>query len=342
MHDLNEILQSYSDDEANGEDLEYDPDFVALEMANQPREERVIGDAVIPAEDPDYAKVAEMAANLLGRTKDIRIAVILANAALRTTGLFGFEEVLRYIRACVEDHWDSVHPQLDEEDDNDPTMRVNAILGLTNRTLVLHSLRLAPLTDSRAFGRFSLRDLEVAAGDVPPPGDMENVPTQQTISAAFQDEDADRLMQTMTAAISILGHIDAISAGFDAQVGAQGPDLDSLKKVAFDIKRRLETFTGAPVQETQNAVPPHAPPQQLGVATQALGAINTPNDVTNALDRIVDYYARNEPSSPLPILLHRAKRLVSADFVTIMRDMAPLGVENVALIGGFPEEDEDD
>jgi type VI secretion system protein ImpA len=60
--------------------------------------------------------------------------------------------------------------------------------------------------------------------------------------------------------------------------------------------------------------------------------------VINALDRIVDYYARHEPSSPIPILLTRAKRLVNADFLTIVRDMAPSGVENVNLIGGLSDD----
>ena len=70
-----------------------------------------------------------------------------------------------------------------------------------------------------------------------------------------------------------------------------------------------------------------------------VGGINNPTDVQNALDRIISYYIRNEPSSPVPVLLTRAKKLVSADFLTIVKDMAPHGIENVYLIGGIQEED---
>ncbi|MDO6590538.1 type VI secretion system protein TssA [Loktanella sp. D2R18] len=341
MLELETLLQSFDGDQPCGEDLEYDPDFVALEMANQPGEERVIGDAVIAAEPPDYDNVAELATDLLGRSKDLRVAVMLADAALRTRGLTGFEDVLRYISDCLTDHWDHVHPQLDDEDDDDPTMRVNAIVGLTNRATILRSLRVAPLVESRAFGQFGLRDIEVAAGEATPPADMENVPTQQTVSAAFQDADADQLSETMDAAGAIVDHISAISDVFDAQIGSLGPDLDPLKKVAFDIKRRLQTFIGGtPEEPTDSPQTPDSTAPTAHVGGQAVGAINTPNDVVNALERVVDYYARNEPSSPLPILLNRAKRLVSADFVTIMKDMAPQGVENVALIGGLEPEEE--
>jgi type VI secretion system protein ImpA len=69
------------------------------------------------------------------------------------------------------------------------------------------------------------------------------------------------------------------------------------------------------------------------------GGINSPTDVQNALDRIIGYYERCEPSSPLPLLLLRAKKLVNADFLTIVRNMAPSGIENVNLIGGLEDDD---
>jgi hypothetical protein len=68
------------------------------------------------------------------------------------------------------------------------------------------------------------------------------------------------------------------------------------------------------------------------------GAVNGPNDVIASIDRIMAYYARSEPSSPVPILMARAKKLVNADFLTIVRDLAPSGVANVTLIGGLNDE----
>lgn len=341
MLDLEKLLKSFSDDAPSGQNLEYDADFIALEIAKQPGEERVIGDAVIPAEDPDYGHVVKLAIPLLERTKDLRVAVTLANATLCTKGLPEFEEVLRYIRSCLEEFWDSVHPQLDEDDDDEPTMRVNAILGLTNRDTVLRALRLTPLTDSPAFGRFSLRDLELASGEVTTSSDTETVPAPQTISAGFQDEDTDRLAQTVAAANAVQEHAKAIGEIFDARIGTLGPELDPLLRMIHDIRKHLAVYTHTPVPDDVEDKPEieatMAAPIQRGV-----GTISTPNDVVNALDRIVEYYARNEPSSPLPILLTRARRLVSADFITIMKDMAPLGVDNISLIGGLEQDDDED
>ena len=348
MLDLDNLLRSFGDEAPSGMDLEYDTDFTTLTLANEPGEERVVGDSVIPAEDPDFAAVEKGALALLERTKDLRIAVMLANASLRTRGILGFEPVLAYMRACLQDYWDSVHPQLDAEDDDDPTMRVNAVMGLTDRAGVLGSLRTAGITDSRAFGRFSLRDLQIAEGEMSPPAGMENVPTPQVISAAFQDTDDTHIEAIVAALDRSLEHVKAIAGIFDERIGSMGPDLDPVQRMLFEIRKRIGAYadTTAITVNDETASPeeagatgaPSSPP--VAVASGAPGAIHSPEDVKRAIDRIVDYYARHEPSSPVPLLLGRARRLVSADFFTIMRDMAPQGVENVALIGGIEESDD--
>ncbi|MEM6934514.1 MAG: type VI secretion system protein TssA, partial [Pseudomonadota bacterium] len=291
---------------------------------------------------PEYPEVVSQAEALLTRTKDIRIAVILANASLRTEGIAGFEAVLRYIRGCMEHYWDNCHPQLDEDDDNDPTERANAVLSLTDADTILRSLRLAPLTQSRAFGGFSLRDIMVADGEASASSDMDTVPDANTVSAAFQDTDDDLIEATKAATSAAAEHLKVISDVFDEQAPGLGPDLTPIQKIVRDIGKKLAAYAGGDAPEedlledgedAEGGVP--APVRAMGGG----GAINNPNDVITMLDRIVEYYARNEPSSPVPILLKRARRLVSADFVTIMRDMAPRGIENVAIIGGIDEEE---
>jgi type VI secretion system protein ImpA len=59
-----------------------------------------------------------------------------------------------------------------------------------------------------------------------------------------------------------------------------------------------------------------------------------------ALDKICDYYARHEPSSPLPLLLQRCKRLATMSFIEIVREMVPDGLSQVEIIAGKREENE--
>jgi len=49
---------------------------------------------------------------------------------------------------------------------------------------------------------------------------------------------------------------------------------------------------------------------------------------------LIAYYERAEPSSPIPLLIRRSKRLVSASFMDIVRDIASDGLTQVENLRG--------
>src|SRR5947207_2381665 len=124
--DVDALLGPTSADPPCGPDLEYDRDFVELERMAQGKPERQLGEVVTPAEPPEWKQVGQQARALMGRTKDLRVAAHLTKALLRTAGLAGFADGMHLVRGLIERYWDGVHPRLDP-DDNDPTMRVNAL-----------------------------------------------------------------------------------------------------------------------------------------------------------------------------------------------------------------------
>ena len=68
------------------------------------------------------------------------------------------------------------------------------------------------------------------------------------------------------------------------------------------------------------------------------GAIQGREDVIRQLDRICAWYEANEPSSPVPLLLQRAKRLVSKDFLELVRDLSPGGLSELFTVAGIENE----
>jgi type VI secretion system protein ImpA len=341
--DLETLLASLGDDSPSGEDLVYELPFMTLELAAQPGEERQVGDEIIAAEDPDFKEVTNAALEVMALSHDLRAGVFIANSELRMRGFEGLADATGYLRGCLERYWETCHPQLDADDDNDPTQRVNVILSLAAPETVLHSIRISPLTDSRTFGQLSLRDIAVADGEATPTEDMTSVPDAQTVGAAFQDTNPDFLRSLLAGAKKSREDVQAINAIFDEKTPGLGPNLDPLTKALSQVVSRVEAAVGDALSEdaaTSEAGEEASVSEAPASANTGggSGAINSPNDVQNALDRIIAYYARSEPSSPLPLLLMRAKKLVSADFLTIVKDMAPNGVDNVNLIGGLEEE----
>ena len=163
--DINGILKDVSPDSPCGDNLEYDPAFGELERAARGKEEQTLGDATVAAEPPDWRDVRDRSTALLGRTLDLRVAVYLTRALLNTDGLAGLGDGLSLLRGLLERYWDCVYPQLDPDDNNDPTFRVNTLVTLCDRDVMLLNVQEAPLVSSRALGRFGLRDLQIAKGE---------------------------------------------------------------------------------------------------------------------------------------------------------------------------------
>ena len=333
-------LSSLSDSVPSGPNLEYDPDFMALDRAQQGKPEQVIGDSVKPAEEPDWRDVRERAEALLGRTRDLRVAVALATSLLRTEGLEGFAAGLSVIRGLLEGQWDTVHPQLDAEDHNDPTLRINSLLSLASSDGALRALREGPLVQSKAVGRFSLRDIRIASGKQPAPANLAEPPKQVQVDAAFRDADLHTLQSSATAVALALDDIGGIDRLLIDKLGAQAPELKPLILDLTEIKHVLGSKLAARGVGEGAGAPTNT--ASGGVSATSIGAsgdINSREDVVRELDRLCEYYRRHEPSSPVPMLLRRAKRLVSKDFMEIIRDLTPGGVAEAELLGGDKSSD---
>jgi type VI secretion system protein ImpA len=326
--DLGKLLAPVTADAPAGPNLEYDPAFTALERAAAGKPEQVIGGAVTPEEPPEWNSVSTGSVELLGRTKDLRVAVLLAKALLYRHGVSAFAEALSLLRGLVEQHWAVVHPQLDPEDNNDPTMRVTALAALATSGLML-ALRQSPLVDSRALGPVSYADMFPAAGS----------PDSARISGVFESVE----LPTLEAATAALGaasaDLHAIDGVFEAQTGNRGPDfgalLDYFNKAHLALRQRLEARKPAEIAaeagvESGSASGGAAPPPSRGLS----GDILTREDVVKALDKICEYYARHEPASPVPMMALRCKKLVTMSFFEILNELAPDGVKQAQMVVG--------
>jgi type VI secretion system protein ImpA len=77
--------------------------------------------------------------------------------------------------------------------------------------------------------------------------------------------------------------------------------------------------------------------RSAGGAPFVAGEIRSRAEVIRALEALCGYYDRHEPSSPVPMLLRRAQRLVHMSFMDIMKDLAPDAMSDIEKIRG-PEE----
>lgn len=338
--DVEKLLEAVSDDAPCGVDLEYDASFIEMNQAAEARGEQQMGDSVIEAQPADWKTVRKLAEELSGKTKDLRVGLMLVQALVHTAGPIGLADGLAFLRGLIEKHWDGVHPALDPDDDNDPTMRVNILITLVDDAAMLRPIRMTQLVASKAMGRFSLRDIEIARGDVIPGGDEETADTT-VIDAAFMDSPIEELQANADALTQAVEHAKALETVLTEKVGStQAPDLSALPAMIGKLQQAMgEQLTRRGVETTDGGmesggVEGAATAGASGDAQGISGAVNSREDVIRVLDKACLYYERHEPSSPVPLLLKRAKRLVAKDFMEILKDMAPEGVAQAQKISG--------
>ncbi|WP_248748437.1 type VI secretion system protein TssA [Pseudomonas sp. MWU15-20650] len=331
------LLTAVSATSPCGEDMEYDADFLHLERAAKGQPERSMGDSILPAEPPEWRGIQQQSLDLLARSKDLRITHFLLQSALALQGVAGLAEVLALINALLREYWADLHPRLDADDDNDPTVRINALSGLTSDTTI-RLLRESILTRSRTFGPVSLRAALNASG-------LQSFADEQLgaqqLNAAFLDSDPEHLQATRDALSAARAACEAIEQQVNDQVGsAQGVDLSALKqplKQALQILNQAVPGTDSSSREPEAVSEDNAPSVDYAAAPAAprpTGDIATRDDVLRSLDKILAYYTRHEPSSPLPVLLNRAKNLVHADFAAIVRNLIPDGMSQFENLRG--------
>jgi type VI secretion system protein ImpA len=133
----------------------------------------------------------------------------------------------------------------------------------------------------------------------------------------------------------------------EALGGANGPDLAPLQKLLGEIKglldREVAKRGGGEAQasvEEAGGEAARAPGAAEGRAAAATGTVRSRDDVLLLLDRICLYYSNYEPSSPVPLILNRTKRLVTMSFLDILKDLTPGGVQEFGVIAGITEKEE--
>ncbi len=343
-------LHDLSDAAPAGENLELDPEFGALERAAQGKPETQYGDVVNSATPPDWKETEALALALLERTRDLRVMTHLAVARLHLAGPQSYAEVLEQIRNQIENRWELVHPRLDPEDGNDPTLRANALFRLQDPVNVLRPLRDQPLATTSLTGPMSWRDIAIFRGQIEPEPGREKR-TEAFIRGAFNKTDPERLQALRNGIDAAAQEVAAIPAAFEAKAGkGTAPDFTILAKLLADIQKELRVFepavatvhagenTDATGMADRDGAEERSPSTPGSLAAHALTAVTERDDALHLLEVASAYFRNHEPSSPVPLLIDRARRLATMDFLEILRDLAPEALGQAQIIAGPPSE----
>jgi len=375
--DLALWLNPLNGENPSGEDLRNDPAFHELERLTEPQLKVVHDGNSRPTSQSspvDWAAVLERAEELRSRGRDLRLLVIVARALANEEGLAGLAEGLTLIARTFEQYWDTMHPSLRTGAPRDAALRrINALLDLQNgQEGLLANLRQVAFFSPRAIGPISGRDLEQAALDervmlqeaASGLGTAEKAALTSAHNqllnrvragcAAQIDQAGEAMTSLLADARAAIGALDAVDAALNARIEGHGATVPELKKFLQRLLTTLERNSGAGAtangaakpapQAAEPAMPArngHGAETMASVAGSASAGlpdrINSRDEVVKCLDLVVAFYDRTEPSSPIPHLARRVRRMVHMDFVELMEDLAPSGLKEFRLLAGVPD-----
>lgn len=335
--ELESLLDPVAGDSPAGVDLDGTLELNALELACAEPEDAVVS-GVARNDQRNWREIRSQTQALLARSKDLRIAVPLVRALLQLEGLPGFCAGVRFMSELAQRYWEVLYPALDPED-GDAIMRLNALQELASAPF-LAQLRVSLMFGSDRTVKASANDLLLATSNPLGRAELSEMPSHMLFSAlegvgpsALRDHVA--LLGDTRERLAALTQFVYEKTGSKLQIasiikidarGAPGL-LDGIHRSLSDETARL----------TKDKAPGAAASvENDDVASQGGGGeISRREDVVRMIERICGYYVRVEPSSPVPLLLQRAKRLVTMDFVEIVRDLADQGLPQLGSVAGI-------
>ncbi|HRL20529.1 MAG TPA: type VI secretion system protein TssA [Alcaligenes sp.] len=320
---------------AYGENLEYEPDFLALMQALQVQGEQQFGQTIIPAQVPDWARITRLAQDLLDRSADIRLLVVLAQARLQTGGLPALAQIGAWLALALEQGWEQIHPQLRDDGEFDPLPRVNALAGLSASDGLGRLMREAPVV-SLGHRQLNLREvgqvLDGSQRDTSLPGREHLVEELRRAFAAGVTSVAAlyRLQQIRQSLESVVHqHLDA---EWSVRLDGAWETVQAVCAVLDQASGQAGTLAPS-VQDGadgQAALPGGTRPVLELADWQSLH-IASREQVMLVLDKVVAYFEQHEPSHPAPLLLRRAQQLVPMGFHELIQDLAPSAWDQIQV-----------
>ena len=350
------FLQSLSENNPSGENLEYDPDFTELETAVIGKEEHVMGDEVIEAEEADWKEIEKKCLKLSKRTRDLRIYIYLTTAWVRNYGLEGLVNGFEIINNLFDQFWDSFYPQLDPDDDNDPMERMNIYSWLSpaknafdDPLQLPQKIRDIVLCASKVIGKATIKDLLVIAGEFDLPEEAET-PDAGLVSSLFQDVGADAILPQLEAITKANELFKEIDAKVTELVGtSNSPNMEIMLNLLLQTKKIVEAhyidLKGEDIAEVEGDIEIIGEDEIQNTSGKIIsrgqglsGEIRNRKEVRKAINKIIRYFETNEPNSPIPFFMRRCDKLLDMDFYEIIAELAPDSYERITTIAGLKDE----
>ena len=315
-----QLLNPIRDDLPAGADLSFSPELDAITQARKFDDASLDqGEWVTEIKEADWDFVVKKCSSLLQqKSKDLRLAVWLAEAGAKKYRMRGLAEGLLVLAGLLDKFWDQgLFP---ESDGDDHDQRIGNLAWILARVPAL--LREMPVTDGNS-SKYTTVDFEMARknpnGD-PKLTDLENAKRANSLPfrTAFV-ADAQYCMEALL----------KLEKAADERLGQDSPGFASARDAVDSMIRLMPAAGGAapgneaPAVQDFNSVEndqgmPHtSQPVHAGPP----GAIHTRFQALQQLRAVAEFFRRTEPHSPVSYFADKAADAGDQDLAAFLRSV---------------------
>lgn len=317
MLDLDALLAPISEIAPTGEDLSFSPEFDRIQeyrRADDPTLDQ--GEWQTEIKYADWPSARRACAELLQtRTKDLRLAGWLAEAATQIDGFAGLSQGYRLMAGLCDRYWDQLHPAAYEGDQEE---RIGNLVWVLSNSLLW--LRRTPIV-SAPQGRFALADFEAAHSRSGQEDAGDDHPRLEQLEAARRDTSVEFYRLTLAALADCSESLVALQTSVDTRLGQDGPSFSAVRDQVLHLQRTTLRFAheagllldehADPAGEDDpslSAASSGAEPASAAPARGPAGAPTSRKEALVQLRQVAEFFRRTEPHSPVAYLAEKAAR----------------------------------
>jgi len=248
-------------------------------------------------------------------TKDLRAMMRLVQSAMVTGGLEGLAEGLELLLQFVLRYWDGFHPRPGADGGQDE--RLAMLDQISGASEDWNGLALLPGNPRATFGGLGLSGTKPSTVVLEELDSASLADLQETL---FWIRSCRRSLLTLKTFWRVQvpkgRSFDPDTCRPSAPAFSPGPMLKRAEEVVSEALAGRGATGGAVVPIRPGTTTSPTPQSDMNGLT-----LTKREDVVRAIDAICDFYKEHDVASPVPIMMRRCQRLVTANFEQILGDL---------------------
>jgi len=271
---------------------------------------------------PDYAQVQKLAESALAtKSKDIQLAAWLTEALLKRDGIAGLRDGLDLMKGLLEQYWDHLYPELEDDDAEMRAMPLNWVGDYLDVPV-----KFAPL-NNKGHSFFEYREAvsigyeaESADNDAKRKARTEAIdagkPTLEEFDKSFQATPKTwykELVANIDGSVGALDELDKLGA---ERFGSDAPSFGKLRDAIGDVQGEARQLLAKKLEADPDPIEPEpieqesapsAPGEPVSAASLSAEPISR-EDAASHIAAAARFLQRDDPTNPASYLMVRGFR----------------------------------